>query len=103
KRSWVCVGAGGFGHAKVGWACRRQGGALVARLPWKANLYDFAPTLPPRDPGRPRTKGVRLPSLQPQWKSLCLESEPFHLWCWSGGTHALRQWVSGTAVGAVAV
>jgi hypothetical protein len=48
KRHWVCVGDGGYGNAKFGWACRRQGVSLVTRLPWKANLYDFAPTMPPR-------------------------------------------------------
>ncbi|HEY9815026.1 MAG TPA: transposase, partial [Candidatus Obscuribacterales bacterium] len=62
NRYWVCVGDGGYDNAKFGWTCRRHGVALVARLPWKANLYDFVPTMPPRYPGRPRTKGVRLPS-----------------------------------------
>ena len=70
----------------------------MARLPWKANLYDFAPTMPPRYPGRPRTKGVRLPSMQQQLDNLCFESGQFHTLRWYGGTHALRQLVTGTAV-----
>ena len=98
KRFWVCVGDGGYGNAKFGWACRRQGVALVARLPWKAGLYDFAPTMPPRYPGRPRTKGARLPSMQQHFDGLCFESGAFHRLQWYGGTHALRQLVSGTAV-----
>lgn len=98
KRFWVCVGDGGYGNAKFGWACRRQGVALVARLPWKANLYDFAPTMPPRYPGRPRTKGARLPSMQQQVERLGFESGVFYRLQWYGGTHALRQLVSGTAV-----
>ena len=60
QRSWICVADGGYGNAKFGWACRDHGVTLVTRLPWKANLYDFAPTAPPRRrPGRPRTKGCR--------------------------------------------
>ncbi len=35
NRYWVCVGDGGYGNAKFGWACRRHGVALVARLNWK--------------------------------------------------------------------
>jgi hypothetical protein len=98
KRYWVCVGDGGYGSAKFGWACRRQGIALVARLPWKANLYDFPPTMPERHPGRPRTKGVRLPSMQQHFDALRFESGSFEILQWYGGTHALRQLVSGTAV-----
>lgn len=98
NRYWVCVGDGGYGNAKFGWTCRRHGVALVARLPWKANLYDFAPTMPPRYPGRPRTKGVRLPSMQHHLERLSVESGPFHILHWYGGHHALRQLVTGTAV-----
>jgi len=98
KRRWVCVGDGGYGNAKFGWACRRHNVALVARLPWKANLYDFAPTMPQRYRGRPRTKGVRLPSMQQQMERLRFESGSFHTLRWYGGTYALRQLVSGTAV-----
>jgi DDE superfamily endonuclease len=98
NRFWVCLGDGGYGSAKLGWACRAHNVALVARLPWKASLYEFAPTMPPRYPGRPRTKGVRLHSMQQQLDSLRFESGPFHILKWYGGTHALRQLVSGTAV-----
>ena len=98
KRRWVCVADGGYGNAKFGWACRLHNVALVARLPWKANLYDFAPTMPKRYRGRPRTKGVRLPSMQQQMERLCFESGSFHTLRWYGGTYALRQLVSGTAV-----
>lgn len=98
KRHWVCVGDGGYGNAKFGWACRHQGVTLVSRLPWKANLYDFAPTMPQCYPGRRRTKGVRLPSMQEQVAHLCCESGKFHILRWYGGTHALRQLVCGTAV-----
>jgi hypothetical protein len=83
QRSWVCVADGGYGsdastwrfppgcvrqeNAKFGYSCRRHGVSLVARLPWKANLYDFAPTSPPRRlRGRPRTKGSRQLSMQQQ-------------------------------------
>jgi hypothetical protein len=98
QRFWVCVGDGGYGSAKFGWGCRRQGVGLVARLPWKANLYDFAPTMPARYPGRPRTKGVRLPSMQQQCDDLKFESGSFEILPWYGGSHALRQLVSGTAL-----
>ena len=63
KRLWVCVGDGSYGSAKFGWACRRCGVILVARLPWKAHLYDFAPTMPERYRGHRRTKGARQPSM----------------------------------------
>jgi hypothetical protein len=36
------------GNAKFGWDCRRHGVSLVSSLPWKANLYEFVPTAPPR-------------------------------------------------------
>ncbi|NJL03270.1 MAG: transposase [Spirulinaceae cyanobacterium SM2_1_0] len=98
KRHWICVGDGSFGNAKFGWACRRHGTSLVARLPWKANLYDFAPVLTHRYPGRPRTKGARLPSMQQQLDSLGFESGAFHRLRWYGGTQALRQLVTGTAL-----
>jgi DDE superfamily endonuclease len=97
KRHWVCVADGAYGNAKFGWACRVQGVSLVARLPWKANLYDFAPTMPPRYRGRRRTKGFRLPSMQ-QLESLTFESGAFHILPWYGGGRALRQLVTGTAV-----
>jgi DDE superfamily endonuclease len=98
KRHWVCVGDGGYGNAKFGWACRQVGVTLVSRLPQKANLYDFAPTMPQSYPGRRRTKGVRLPSMQQHLDNLCFESGKFHILNWYGGNHALRQLVSGTAV-----
>jgi DDE superfamily endonuclease len=64
KRHWVCVSDGSYGNAKFGWACRCHGVSWVSRLPWKATLYDFAPLAPAkRLPGRPRTKGSRLPSM----------------------------------------
>ena len=98
KRHWICVADGSYGNAKFGWACRRHGVSLVARLPWKANLYEFAPTLPRRYPGRPRTKGYRLPSMQQHLDTLTFESGRHHILRWYGGTHALRQLVTGTAV-----
>jgi DDE superfamily endonuclease len=97
-RFWVCVGDGSYGNAKFGWACRRCGVALVSRLPWKANLYDFAPTMPARHRGRPRTKGARLPAMQQQFERLRFESGTHEIVQWYGGSHALRQLVSGTAV-----
>ncbi len=99
QRSWICVADGGYGNAKFGWACRRHGVSLVSRLPWKANLYDFVPTAPPRRlPGRPRTKGVRQLSMQQRVETLKFESGQFHILRWYGGGHALRQLVTGTAV-----
>jgi len=99
RRSWICVADGGYGNAKFGWACRRHGVSLVARLPWKASLYDFAPTAPPRRlRGRPRTKGCRQLSMQQQLDSVKFESGRFHTLRWYGGGYALRQLVTGTAV-----
>jgi DDE superfamily endonuclease len=99
QRSWICVADGGYGNAKFGWACRRHGVSLVSRLPWKANLYDFVPTAPPRRlRGRPRTKGARQPSMQQRVETLKFESGQFHVLRWYGGGYALRQLVTGTAV-----
>jgi hypothetical protein len=71
KRPWTCVADGAYGNAKFGWACRRHGVTLVSRLPWKANLYDFAPVTPPRrQRGRPRTKGALQPSMQQRLERL---------------------------------
>jgi hypothetical protein len=99
QRSWICVADGGYGNAKFGWACRRHGVSLVARLPWKANLDDFAPTAPPRRlRGRPRTKGSRQLSMQQQLEAVKFESGRFHILRWYGGGHTLRQLVTGTAV-----
>jgi DDE superfamily endonuclease len=110
KRPWICVADGAYGNAKFGWACRRHGVTLVSRLPWKANLYDFAPVAPPRrQRGRPRTKGALLPSMQQRLEGLSSptllsdrlplnESSRFQILRWYGGTHALRQLVTGTAV-----
>jgi DDE superfamily endonuclease len=39
QRSWVCVADGGYGNAKFGWACRRHGVSLVARLPKDRLIY----------------------------------------------------------------
>jgi hypothetical protein len=72
-----------------------RGVALVARLPWKANLYDFAPTMPPHYPGRRRTKGTRLPSMQQQFDQLRFESGAFHRLKWYGGTHAFLRGARG--------
>jgi hypothetical protein len=95
----------GFASAMVAMAMPNLAGhavakglSLVARLPWKAHLYEFAPTMPLRYPGRPRTKGVRLPSMQQQLEQLCFESGQFHTLRWYGGTHALRQLVTSIAV-----
>jgi DDE superfamily endonuclease len=113
KRSWICVADGAYGNAKFGWACRCHGVTLVSRLPWKANLYDFAPVAPSRrQRGRPRTKGALLPSMQQQFERLShpnllsdrlppIVSSRFQILRWYGGTHALRQLVTGTAVWAV--
>jgi hypothetical protein len=101
KRHWICVADGGYGNAKFGWACRRHGVSLVARLPWKANLYDFAPLMPARYPGRPRIKGHRQPSMQQRCETLTFETGRFHTLRWYGGGYALRQLVTGTAVWAV--
>lgn len=98
RRSWICVGDGAYGTAKFGWACRHRGVALVARLPWNARLYEFAPTMPPLYPGHRRTKGVRLPSLQSHVDTLRFESGSFVILRWYGGGYALRQLVTGTAV-----
>jgi DDE superfamily endonuclease len=98
RRSWICVGDGAFGTAKFGWACRHSGVALVARLPWNARLYEFAPTMPARYPGHRRTKGVRLSALQHHIDTLRFESGSFHILHWYDGTFALRQLVTGTAV-----
>jgi DDE superfamily endonuclease len=98
KRMWVCVGDGGYGSAKFGWVCRECGVSLVARLPWKANLYDFAPTMPERYPGHRRTKGARQPSMQQHLDTLKFESGRFHTLRWYGGGYALRQLLTGTAV-----
>ncbi len=54
--------------------------------------------MPKSYPGRRRTKGVRLPSMQQHLDNLCFESGKFHILNWYGGTHALRQLVTGTAV-----
>jgi hypothetical protein len=98
QRLWVCVGDGSYGSAKFGWACRRCGVILVARLPWKAHLYDFAPTMPERYRGHRRTKGARQPSMPQHVDTLNAKSATFHVLRWYGGGYAFRQLVSGTAV-----
>jgi hypothetical protein len=98
QRHWICVADGSYGNAKFGWACRRHGVSLVARLPWKASLYDFAPLMSGRHRGRPRTKGFRLPSMQQHLDTLTSASGRFHSLRWYGGGYALRQLVTGTAV-----
>jgi hypothetical protein len=117
KRPWICVADGAYGNAKFGWACRRRGVSLVARLPWKASLYDFIPRLHSRKPpGRPRTKGLPLPKLQryiellgqpltyrsPACSAYCQSveglSNSYHRLKWYGQSHAVRQLLSGTAL-----
>jgi DDE superfamily endonuclease/Archaeal putative transposase ISC1217 len=98
KRSWICVGDGSFGNAKLGWACRRCGATLVSRLPQKARLYEFAPLKDPHRPGRPRTKGARLPVLEQLIATARPGDKPRHSLSWYGGLTVQRQLMSGTAV-----
>ena len=47
RRSWICVADGGYGNAKFGWACRRHGVSLVARLPKDRLVYMISHRLRP--------------------------------------------------------
>jgi len=62
-RDLVLVGDSGFSALLFLDAMRRGGVTAISRLRLDAALYEPAPPRPPGTIGRPRTKGVRLPTL----------------------------------------
>jgi hypothetical protein len=64
QRPWVLIGDGGFACIRLGHACIDRGVILVSRLRLDSALYEFAQDPQPRQRGRRREKGKRLPSLK---------------------------------------
>lgn len=116
QRPWLCVADGGYGNLTFGWQCRHQGVSLSSRLRLDAHRYDFAPAYAPHRPGKPRTKGARLPTPQqrlaqihastppgvlhplPQLDPMALPHPQRAPLRWSGGCTQVRLLYSGTAV-----
>ncbi|GJD41199.1 MULTISPECIES: transposase [Methylobacterium] len=69
-RDLVPVGDGGFSALRFLDAMRRSHVTAITRLRLDAALYDPAPPRPPGTIGRPRTKGVRRPTLAQTLKLL---------------------------------
>ena len=97
-RDLVVVGDGGFSALLFLDAMRRGRITAITRLRLDAALYEPAPPRPPGTNGRPRTKGVRLPTLAATltaentlWRRLTVPG-------WYGAGERVIEIASGTAV-----
>lgn len=97
-RDLVVVGDGGFSALLFLDAMRRGRITAITRLRLDAALYEPAPSRPPGTNGRPRTKGVRLPTLAATltaedtlWRRLTVPG-------WYGAGERVIEIASGTAV-----
>lgn len=97
EREMVVVADSSFAALELLAALRREM-TVMTRLRLDAALYESAPARQPRQTGRPRLKGVRLPTLATVLKDEeTMWTEPT-VGGWYGGTERTVQVVSGVAV-----
>ncbi|WP_083815025.1 transposase [Ktedonobacter racemifer] len=91
------VGDGAYSVVELGTACRNQRVQLIAPLRFDACLYTPPPARQPRQMGRPRLVGQRLPQLDH------VLDDPQTFWqkawvAWYGQGKQQIEWCSGTAL-----
>ena len=96
-RAIKLVGDGAYSVVELGTACRKQQVTLIAPLRFDACLYTPPPARQPRQMGRPRLVGQRLPQLDQ------VLFNPRTLWqkawvTWYGQGKRRIEWCSGTAL-----
>lgn len=96
-RAIKLVGDGAYSVVELGTACRKRQITLIAPLCFDACLYTPPPARQPRQMGRPRLVGQRLPQLDQ------VLSNPSTVWQrtwvqWYGQGKRLIEWCSGTAL-----
>jgi hypothetical protein len=91
------IGDGAYSVVELGTACRNQKVMLIAPLRFDASLYTPPPARQPRQMGRPRLVGQRLPQLDQ------VLFDPHTVWqkawiTWYGQGKRQIKWCSGTAL-----
>jgi len=91
------IGDGAYSVVELGTVCRSQQITLIAPLRFDACLYTPPPARQPRQMGRPRLVGQRLPQLD---QVLCDPHTAWHkAWVkWYGQGKQQIEWCSGTAL-----
>ncbi len=97
EREMVVVADSSFAALELLAALRREM-TVITRLRLDAALYEPAPARQPRQTGRPRLKGVRLPTLATVLKDEETMWTEQTVGGWYGGTERTVQVVSGVAV-----
>jgi hypothetical protein len=99
-RRIIAVSDGGYASLKLLDRCRRLSNPItfITRLRLDAALYEPAPPRKPRQIGRPRLKGPRLPSLSAVLEDPHTAWTPITVSGWYGGAERLVEIVSETAV-----
>jgi hypothetical protein len=97
-RQLVVVADSSFAALDLLYAVRSCGVAMVTRLRLDASLYCPAPPRLPRQPGRPRKKGERLPKLEERLHAPATEWRPVKVSQWYGKTERQLEVATGTAV-----
>ncbi len=100
KRQIVAVADGGYASLKLLDRCRHLGRPItfITRLRLDAALYESAPPRKPKQMGRPRLKGPRLPNLSAVLKDPRTAWMPITVNGWYGGGERSVEIVSETAI-----
>jgi hypothetical protein len=96
-RALKLIGDSAYSVVELGTVCRKQQVTLIAPLRFDACLYTPPPRRQPRQMGRPRLVGKRLPQLD---QVLCDPHTVWHTaWVkWYGQGQQQIEWCSGTAL-----
>lgn len=97
EREMVVVADSSFAALELLAALRREL-TLITRLRLDAALYEPAPNRKPRQTGRPRLKGARLPTLEMVLKDARTRWTQHLIAGWYGGTERVVEVASGVAV-----
>lgn len=100
ERALVVVAASGYAAIRLLACCarRRQPSAVITRLRPDAALYEPAPPRRPRQNGRPRVKGRRLPALAARISDPATAWSPVVVANWYGAGPRTVEVASATAV-----
>jgi hypothetical protein len=100
EREIVAVADGGYASLKLLERCRRLSTPItfITRLRLDAALYEPAPPRYPRQMGRPRLKGERLPNLSVIAEDPSTEWAPLEISDWYGARERTVEFVSDTAL-----
>jgi hypothetical protein len=95
-RKFILLGDGGYASHELARFCRRHRRhvTLVSRFHPRANIYAPPPSRRPGRPGRPATKGEKLPA--PQDVAACASKRKRSTVGWYGGKSRRVEFVTGT-------